>query len=222
MKAVNNLYELYRAVEGHEPSSTSALSDVEVERLVDDLMTICNAPGHKLLMRADPDVDWLLDVWPRWDDGSMCKFDDEWVAPRYGDREPRRLRRLCIYSPELLDEWGQGDGRSHGYEWDFMRPSDLGYRPHRVAPDTMEAVSDDVAALEGSLTDGTGLMAAMNDYVTRRGVECPEGDVVVGVIRDILNRCASVLDGSDTHWTEGSYHNDIRQAMARGQGGSRH
>ena len=93
-------------------------------------------------------MEWLLEVWPRWSNGEYCRFGDWWTADRYGDYEPRQLRRLVIYAPELLDEWEQGDGESYGYEWDFMRPSELDYRPDKVEPPAPAVLAADGEPLE--------------------------------------------------------------------------
>lgn len=77
-------------------------------------------------------MEWLLDVWPKWSNGDYCKFGDWWTADKYGDYEPKQLRRLVFYTPEQLREWEQDEGDNFGYEWDFMRPSDTTYRPDKA------------------------------------------------------------------------------------------
>lgn len=79
-------------------------------------------------------MEWLLDVWPRWSNGEYCKFGDWWKADKYGDYEPKQLRRLVFYTPEQLREWGHDEGKNFGYEWNYMRPSDTTYRPDKVEP----------------------------------------------------------------------------------------
>ena len=96
--------------------------------------------GRRLMPEG---MEWLLGVWPKWDDGEYCRFGDWWTAKSYGEDEPRKLLRLAIYTPEQLDEWGQGDGESYGYEWDFMRPSDTGYRPVKVEPPAPKVLDAD-------------------------------------------------------------------------------
>lgn len=94
-------------------------------------------------------IEWLLDVWPKWSNGEYCKFGDWWTADKYGDYEPRQLRRLVFYTPEQLREWEQDEGDNFGYEWDFMRPSDTTYRPDKAespAPKVLDA--DGVEILE--------------------------------------------------------------------------
>lgn len=91
-------------------------------------------------------MEWLLDVWPKWSNGDYCKFGDLWVAPEYGHDEPEQLRKLSIYTPEQLKEWGQDKGDCFGYEWDFMRTSDPSYRPKKVKPeppDSWERLEED-------------------------------------------------------------------------------
>lgn len=79
-----------------------------------------------------PGMEWLLEVWPKWSNGDYCKFGDLWVAPTYGDNEPRPLSKMSIYAPDQLREWGQDEGDNFGYEWDFMRPADTKYRPDKI------------------------------------------------------------------------------------------
>ena len=93
----------------------------------------------EMVKRLMPDgMEWLLEVWPKWSNGEYCRFGDWWVADKYGEHEPKQFRKLSIYTPEQLDEWGQGDGESYGYEWDFLRPSDPKYRPDKVEPDSWD------------------------------------------------------------------------------------
>ena len=105
-------------------------------------------------------MEWLLDVWPKWDNGDYCKFGDWWTAESYGEFEPKQLRKLSIYTPEQLDEFGQGNGKDYGYEWDFFRPSYVTYHPVKVeppAPKVLDAdgaeieVGDDLYSIEGML-----------------------------------------------------------------------
>lgn len=88
-------------------------------------------------------MEWLLEVWPKWSNGEYCKFGDWWVSDNYGEPKPKQFRKLSIYTPEQLDEWGQGDGESYGYEWDFVRPSDPKYRPDEVEPPAPKALDAD-------------------------------------------------------------------------------
>lgn len=105
-------------------------------------------------------MEWLLDVWPKWNNGEYCKFGDWWKSEKYGESEPQQLRKLSIYTPEQLREWGQDDGDNFGYDWDFMRPGDPKYRPEKVeppAPKVLDAdgveieVGDDLYSVDGSL-----------------------------------------------------------------------
>lgn len=121
----------------------------ELGHRVNDLTT----ENAELRKRAVPEgMEWLLEVWPMWSNGEYCRFGDWWTADRYGDYEPRQLRRLVIYTPELLDEWEQGDGESYGYEWDFMRPSELDYRPDKVEPPAPAVPAADGEPLEAGQT----------------------------------------------------------------------
>ena len=79
-------------------------------------------------------MEWLLEVWPKWSNGEYCKFGDWWKADEYSEREPSRLTKLSIYSPEQLREWEQDEGENYGYEWNFMRPANTTYRPNKVEP----------------------------------------------------------------------------------------
>ena len=111
-------------------------------------------------------MEWLLDVWPKWSNGEYCKFGDWWTADKYGDYEPKQLRRLGFYTPEQLREWEQDEGDNFGYEWDFMRPSDTTYRPDKAeppAPKVLDAdgveirVEDTVYGFAGQQYEVTGL-----------------------------------------------------------------
>lgn len=93
-------------------------------------------------------MEWLLEVWPRWSNGEYCKFGDWWRSDKYGVHKPKKLRKLSIYTPEQLDEWGQGDGESYGYGWDFTRPSDPKHRPDKVEPPAPVALAADGEPLE--------------------------------------------------------------------------
>ena len=93
-------------------------------------------------------MEWLLEVWPKWSNGEYCKFGDWWVSDNYGVPKPKRFRRLSIYTPEQLDEWGQGDGESYDYEWDFLRPADPKYRPDKVEPPAPKVLDADGEPLE--------------------------------------------------------------------------
>lgn len=131
--------------------------DVEGLDAQDSEPVIMDAIDRRLV----PDgMEWLLEVWPRWSNGEYCKFGDWWMSEKYGERKPQQLRKLAIYSPEQLREWGQDDGDHFGYEWDYMRPSDTTYRPDKVeppAPKVLDAdgeeieVGDDLYSVEGML-----------------------------------------------------------------------
>ena len=90
-------------------------------------------------------MEWLLEVWPKWSNGEYCKFGDWWKSDKYGEHEPNQFRKLSIYTPEKLREWGQDDGDHFGYEWDFVRPSDPKYRPEKVDPPAPKVLDADGA-----------------------------------------------------------------------------
>ena len=103
---------------------------------------------RRLLARLMPEgMEWLLEVWPKWSDGEYCKFGDWWRSDMYGESEPRQFRKLSIYTPEQLREWGQDDGDNYGYEWDFVRPSDPKYRPDKVEPPAPKVIDADGAEI---------------------------------------------------------------------------
>ena len=79
-------------------------------------------------------MEWLLDVWPKWDNGEYCRFGDWWTAENYGEGRPRQLSKLSIYTPEYLAGLGRGNGESYGYAWDFFRSRDVEYHPVKVEP----------------------------------------------------------------------------------------
>ncbi len=88
-------------------------------------------------------MEWLLEVWPKWSNGEYCKFGDWWKADEYSEREPSRLTKLSIYSPEQLREWEQDEGENYGYEWNFMRPANTTYRPNKVEPPAPKVLDAD-------------------------------------------------------------------------------
>lgn len=92
-------------------------------------------------------MEWLLEVWPKWSNGEYCKFGDWWTADKYGDYEPKQLRRLAFYTPDQLREWEQDEGDNFGYEWDFMRPSDTTYRPDKAEPPAPKVLDADGAEI---------------------------------------------------------------------------
>ncbi|WP_417231219.1 hypothetical protein [Thermophilibacter sp.] len=117
-------------------------------------------------------MEWLLEVWPKWSNGEYCKFGDWWTADKYGDYEPKQLRRLAFFTPEQLREWEQDEGDNFGYEWDFMRPSDTTYRPDKVEPPAPKVLdADGVEIREGDSVYQMGCkyrvshLHGANDYV---------------------------------------------------------
>ena len=170
--------------------NTSSAEDFETAK-----STLSEAFGE-LEARAIPEgTEWLLEVWPKWSNGEYCKFGDWWTADRYGECEPRQFNKLSIYAPGQLREWGQDDGDSYGYEWDFMRPSELGYRPEKAErPDSWERIEEDVRRMIEASENGKGCWCEMNDYVNDRGIECPDGLTTLGVIQDIVRRCKALAE----------------------------
>ena len=125
-----------RALLGHIAECETALGKRReaIARLADenDALRLERAQMRPRLMPEG--MEWLLDVWPKWSNGEYCKFGDWWKSDKYGEHEPNQFRKLSIYTPEKLREWGQDDGDHFGYEWDFVRPSDPKYRPDKVEP----------------------------------------------------------------------------------------
>ena len=114
------------------------------ERANDELNEELNAMRPRLMPEG---WEWLLEVWPKWSNGEYCKFGDWWTADKYGDYEPKQLRRLAFFTPEQLREWEQDEGDNFGYEWDFMRPSDTTYRPDKVEPPAPKVLDADGAEI---------------------------------------------------------------------------
>ena len=121
-------------------------------------------------------MEWLLEVWPKWSNGEYCKFGDWWVSDNYGVPKPKRFRRLSIYTPEQLDEWGQGDGESYDYEWDFLRPADPKYRPDKVEPPAPKVLDAD--GVEIHRTDRVWLLDGSGPYT----VDCNWGDGTCSIV----------------------------------------
>lgn len=93
----------------------------------------------------------VLDLWPRWDDGSPCMFGDEFTCyPKYDMKEKYEVfERLTIYWKSHV--WNRGEHNEsphHGgfYEWNYMRPGGDNceeYRPTKRKPRTVEDVLRD-------------------------------------------------------------------------------
>ena len=104
---------------------------------------------QRLLARLMPEgMEWLIEVWPKWSNGEYCKFGDWWMSDKYGESKPKQFRKLSIYTPEQLREWGQDDGDHFGYEWDFVRPANPKYRPDKVEPPAPNVLAADGEPLE--------------------------------------------------------------------------
>lgn len=141
-EAENSLTHGDLAYFGNECAKIITGMDVLVDEPVSQIL-------DSLRKRLMPEgMEWLLDVWPKWSNGEYCKFGDWWTADKYGDYEPKQLRRLVFYTPEQLREWEQDEGDNFGYEWDFMRPSDTTYRPDKAEPPAPKALASDGKPLE--------------------------------------------------------------------------
>ena len=95
----------------------------------------------------------VLDLWPRWDDGSPCMFGDEFTCyPKYDMKEKYEVfDRLTIYWKNHVWNRGEVTERPHDggfYEWNYMRPGGAGceeYRPTKRKRCTVEDVLNDFA-----------------------------------------------------------------------------
>lgn len=163
--------------------SCAAMSDARYAE-IQELRAEMEAMRPRLMPEG---IEWLLEVWPKWSNGEYCKFGDWWVSDNYGEPKPKQFRKLSIYTPEQLDEWGQGDGESYGYEWDFLRPSDPKYRPDKVELPAPKALgADRVEIREGDTVyevEGTGhaykvvgIRVGDGDPLTPTVVTCDVGD----------------------------------------------
>lgn len=85
----------------------------------------------------------ILALWPKWSNGDYCMFGDLWTAQPYGDREPKQLTKLSILSPKLLEEWDQAQGENFAYEWNFLRPADITFRPEKAEPPAPKVLDAD-------------------------------------------------------------------------------
>ena len=85
----------------------------------------------------------ILAMWPKWSNGDYCMFGDLWTAQPYGDREPKQLTKLSILSPKLLEEWDQAQGENFAYEWNFLRPADITFRPEKAEPPAPKVLDAD-------------------------------------------------------------------------------
>ena len=136
-------------------------------------------------------MEWLLDVWPKWDNGDYCKFGDWWTAESYGEFDPKQLRKLSIYTPEQLDEFGQGNGKDYGYEWDFFRPSYVTYHPVKVEPPAPKVLD----------ADGAEIRVGDTVWHTRTRDEYS----VIGVPSKSVINVSKQLDGREIHGVVSPY-----------------
>ena len=138
----------------HDPSKDVSMSAYdllpECDRKAISLALDCGGV-EEIKKRLMPEgMEWLLEVWPKWSNGEYCKFGDWWKMDKYGEPGPKQFLKLSIYTPEQLREWGQDDGDHFGYEWDFVRPSDLKFRPDKVEPPAPKVLdADGVEIREG-------------------------------------------------------------------------
>lgn len=110
----------------------------------------------------------VLDLWPRWDDGSPCMFGDEFTCyPKY-DREKKYevFDKLTIFWKNHVWNRGEDKEKPHDggfYEWNYMRPGGDGceeYRPTKRKPRTIEDVLCDMIHEYGSSDALTETIAA--------------------------------------------------------------
>lgn len=93
----------------------------------------------------------VLDLWPRWDDGSPCMFGDEFTCyPKYDmERKYRVFDRLTIYWKCHVWNRGEDKEKPHDggfYEWNYMRPGGDDceeYRPTKRKRRTIEDVLEE-------------------------------------------------------------------------------
>lgn len=93
----------------------------------------------------------VLDLWPRWDDGSPCMFGDEFTCyPKYDmERKYKVFDRLTIYWKYHVWNRGEDKEKPHDggfYEWNYMRPGGDDceeYRPTKRKRRTVEDVLEE-------------------------------------------------------------------------------
>ena len=142
LTSVKRMVELHKSKRERLKAHISSLERVCAERR-DKIIELRKTIAEMRPRLMPEGMEWLLDVWPKWSNGEYCKFGDWWKSEMYGEHEPNQFRKLSIYTPEQLDEWGQGDGESYGYEWDFVRPSDSKYRPDKAEPPAPKVLDAD-------------------------------------------------------------------------------
>lgn len=158
-------------------------------------------------------MEWLLEVWPKWSNGEYCKFGDWWTADKYGDYEPKQLRRLVFYTPEQLREWEQDEGDNFGYEWDFMRPSDTTYRPDKAEPPALKVLdADEVEIRVGDTVydkdtgDRFEVDGFSHDFVACTDIDACESDLEIQPSQlthraPVLAADGKPLEAGQTVWT---------------------
>ena len=166
-------------------------------------------------------MEWLLEVWPKWSNGEYCKFGGWWVAPTYGENEPKPLRTLSIYAPDQLREWGQDEGDNFGYQWDFMRPSDTGYRPDKVEPAPVGAdgvpITNDESVYEigGDGTRLTVVRTPKNGEYQAIVVKSPDGNKTTLDPLRLTHTKPEPPDSWDSVWMDVSNGCETPQGMER-------
>lgn len=109
---------------------------------------------------TDDQASDVLDLWPKWDDGSPCMFGDEFTCyPKYDHREQYEVfDRLTIYGRNHVWHRGEDRERPHDggfYEWNYMRPGGDGsmdYRPKKRTLRTIEDALADFASKQHGIT----------------------------------------------------------------------
>lgn len=76
--------------------------------------------------------------WPRFEDGELVKFGDEFIAPEYGENEPQKLTRLALYTEEHFHNGAKGAFWEANY---FIPGGAIGkdYRLKRPEPEVLDA-----------------------------------------------------------------------------------
>ena len=148
----------------------------------------CDECGENMAHKLANVIEWEYMPRPRFSNNEPMHFGDWFTAKSYGIKEPEQLKRLCIFSPELLREWGQDDGDKFAFELNYTRPADLDFRFDKCKkpePDSLERIEEDA----GKLTC---------EYFNSKIGDCEKCEGFGGcrekMLRDLLRRQRKLLE----------------------------
>ena len=138
------LVEMLREVDyGHANHTHCQIADVLGIRCEGKT---CDECGESMAHKLADTIEWEYMPRPHFSNNEPIHFGDWFTAEKYGVKEPEQLKRLCIFSPELLREWKQDDGDKFAFELNYTRPADLDFKFDKCEepePDSLERIEED-------------------------------------------------------------------------------